>query len=130
MRLIFLCLILSSVTAIAESELNLQKIAELRFMGETEVEKETGGRTVKVQFSGPIDRVVVNNIDNLFQRAANRLAEINDSEPSKDGVMKEIYLDAGNERLNCYVNFKNGAVENLVKCAEIYPKEVSGYGNY
>jgi hypothetical protein len=85
---------------------------------------------VDVKFSKPIDKVIVNGLD-FFKIVANRLSELNDDEDAKssDDVEKEIFLYAGNDVMNCYVNFSKGQVRSLKKCTKIYPKEVSGYGN-
>ena len=111
--------------------MSLQSVAEKTFIGESSVIKLTGDppKNVTVNFSQKIDKVIVNELD-LIARVANRLSELNDDGDPDENVMKEIFLYAGNDVLNCYANFSKGEFRSLTKCTKVYPKEVSGYGNY
>lgn len=110
--------------ASAEEDPKLQSLAESYFTGRTTVEftkQQAPEHSESYSFDRPIDRVTVNRVDNplrLFgfwsECAGLKLMAVS-------CAVKEIYLYAGEEQLNCYVRYesepgKEIKLKNLVEC--------------
>jgi len=118
-------LIMTAVSvAFAVEDSQLQNMAESRFTGQTTVEfkkKRTPERSESYSFDQPIDRVVVNSVDNPL-RLFGFWSECTGLKlMAVSCAVKEIFLYAGEEQLNCYVRFesepgKEIKVKSLVEC--------------
>lgn len=118
-------LILTAVSvASAEEDARLQSMAESYFTGRTTVEfkkQRTPEHSESYSFDQPIDRVIVNRVDNPL-RLFGFWSECSGLKlMAVSCAVKEIYLYAGEEQLNCYVRFesepaKEIKLKGLVEC--------------
>lgn len=121
---VLIVLMMASVSGVsAEENHNLQGMAESFYNGRTEVEfkKRSLERAETYNFEQPIDRVIVNRVDDPL-RLFGFWSECSGLKlMAVSCAVREIYLYAGEESLNCYVRFesepgKEIKLKGLVEC--------------
>jgi len=118
---ILITLIFTSVSAFSAEPENFQEIAGQYFVGRTSVEtKKNGSNTTEtVNFNQQIDNVIVNRVDNPIRLFGFISEAAGAGLMATRHIVKEIYLNAGSQQLNCYVIFESEIAKRELKVKEL-----------
>lgn len=123
-RRIFFILMLSTVSVFsAEATPDFQAMAEAKYKDKLSIEFKEGypERRVTFNFDGPIDRIVVNAVDNPIRWFGFVSEGVGSSFMAVQRVVREIHLYSGQQYQNCYVVFESDPakeikVKELLEC--------------